>query len=406
MARHAMPSASSLRLKGRRSAASKIFSALVLGLSVIIAVAGLGTAIYFQHAPELTASIASPTSALAAIPMPAPAMGRPATASLAPAPSEPAPLPGDARPAPSAAADAIAAAPPPSPNADLPDVAPTAGTSVAPGAAASAPDIVPASPPLAAAVVALAPAAPVAVVPLPQRDDPAAATAPSQPVASLEAPLATLSEPAPATPAEGASAAPRFWVEYAVYARRHYADNLQRDLAMQGLDAVVVRTHTPDGRPLLRVRSGHPVDRETAETATATARQSIKIVALIHRLPGDAGATIAGIPATPLYWVRLGSFTARHSATAARQALARHGIPTVLYSARDKAEKPLFYLRSSANPDRLAAAELAARAKSYVIAPASVRMSALPASRAAPHHAQDAQDAPAASHGPLLPHTG
>ena len=410
MARHAMPSASSLRLKGRRSAASKIFSAVVLGLSVIIALAGLGTAIYLQHAPELTASVASPTSALAAIPMPAPVTGRSATANLAPAPSEPAPLPREARAAPSAPADPITAAPSPSapspaPSDDLPDLAPTAGTSVAPGAAASAPDIVPASPPLAltAAVVALAPAAPVAVAPLPQRDDPAAATAPSQPIASLEAPRAALAEPAPATPAEGANAAPRFWVEYAVYARRHYADHLQKDLAKQGLDTVVVRTHTPDGRPLLRVRSAHPVDREAAETAAATARQSIKIVALIHRLAGDAGATIASNPATPLYWVRVGSFAARHSATAARRALARHGIATILYSARDKADKPLFYLKSSGNPDRLAAAGLAARAGTYVTAPASVRMSALPASRAAPHHAQDA---PAASHGPLLQHTG
>src|SRR6185437_11211692 len=117
---------------------------VVLGLSVAIALAGLGTAIYLQHAPELTASVASPTSALAAIPMPAPVTGRSATTNLAPAPSEPAPSPRGALAAPSAPADPIAAAPSPSPRADLPEVAPTAGTSVAPGAAASAPDIVPA----------------------------------------------------------------------------------------------------------------------------------------------------------------------------------------------------------------------------------------------------------------------
>jgi hypothetical protein len=202
---------------------------------------------------------------------------------------------------------------------------------------------------------------------------------------------------------EAASSAPRFWVEYAVYARRHYADNLQKNLAKQGLDTVVVRTHTPDGRPLLRVRSAHPIDRDAAESAAATARQSIKIVALIHRMPPDAGGTIATGPAKPVYWVRLGGFTARDSAAKAREALAQHGIRTTLYSTRDKSDKQVFYLKSMSSPDRPATADLAARATAVVAVPASLRMSSLPPARMAP---QRAHDAPAAAHAPLAQHTG
>ena len=365
MARHPMPSASSRRLSKRRPAAVRIFAAAVLGTCVLLALAGLTTAVYLQRSPDTSPSVAAPSQAVATLPLPAPP--------------------------PFAGAASDASTPPPNipaeSSANLPDLPPIAGSTAPPSSdlpareGATLPPVPPQmapAPAAAAAEPAPSPAAPV--VSAAAEPFPPAAT----PSAPGDAPASALPSPAPAA-APLPNAEPQYWVEYAVYVGRHYAVRLQQSLAREGLDTVVVRTHTPAGRPLLRVRSARPSDHAMAERAAEIARHSVRIVALLHRLPNAAANGVARGPAPPVYWVRLGAFHERRNAAAARETLARHGIDTILYSAHRSSGNSLFYLRSVGDPDRVAAADLAAQARAVVAVGATVLRGPAHARRPARH---------------------
>src|SRR6185437_14889454 len=180
------------------------------------------------------------------------------------------------------------------------------------------------------------------------------------PAATVEAHEATTSPETNETP---------YWVEYAVYTNARAAKRLQQALADQGLQTVIVSTHTPNGRPLLRVRSAPDLDYSTAKAASENVRQALKLSALIHRgtptqEQDDAPAAVAQA-ATPSashgYWVQFGAFPHRPQAEHLREQLARGGVETAVSTMRGTSGRTLYWVRSLNLPDRDSALAVAGR---------------------------------------------
>ena len=210
---------------------------------------------------------------------------------------------------------------------------------------------------------------------LPQLAPPAPIASPAPPVAKpVESPFAmTTVMPAPA-PAE-----PPYWVEYGVFAGKHYALRLQKRLAESGIDSLITRTHTPAGRALWRVRSTGLADRAGARAA-AEEVQPLKLAALIHH------HLAAAAPAPKTYLVQFGTFASRPPAVRLQRQLAAQGITASVTSLRTVSGKLLFLVRSPRLQDRDSAERLAQRAGPF----AEVRLAAAPGrphrTRAPPSH--------------------
>lgn len=347
MARRKLPSTSARIFKKKPSIVSRLISAGLLTLSLLVVLVGIGTAVYLEDARAPAPQQQAAAESLAAPPaVPAPQQQATAESPSPPAvPTLPAPPPHDPL--------AAAAAPP-----SVPAPAPPAVTPAAPRPAPVAVESVPPAPaPETATSLALIE---------PQAGEPAepaadagqtapSETAPAQPAAPAEA-------AAPST-LPSAEPPPAYWVEYGVYVGKTYAQRLKQKLAEQGLESVVVRTRTPAGRPLLRVRSDH-VTHAAALAASETAHRALKIRPLIHRdhrVPPSAAGIAVASAAPRGYWVQYGAFAHRHNAQRLGHELTRHGLHAKVYFKRGTSGKPLYLVRSSGLPDRASAAQLAQR---------------------------------------------
>jgi cell division protein FtsN len=312
MAQRSLSSVPSRIFTRKPSLAARILSASLLALSLLVTLAGLGTAIYLEHAPDAV-TVATQPAQPAALPV--------ATT------SEP------VAPAPSAAAVTTAAP------ASL--VAPEAPSAVATSPAADAPRPAdpPAEPPSAGSSAPLSPSAP------PQ-------------VAALEAPAAM----PPALAESG-----RYWVEYGVFVGERYAQRLQQRLADHGLAASLVATHAPGGRPLVRVRSVALADYVEAREVAERARQALGIGPLVHRSAGEPTRPPATVPMTSStrgdqrYWVQFGAFPRAEQAARVKNALSDSGVDTIVATAHAASGRLLFLVRSVELADRDSALALAHR---------------------------------------------
>ena len=203
------------------------------------------------------------------------------------------------------------------------------------------------------------------------------ATAPQTQIAMLEPPVAAAPSPSPSTDGaepthaaaldDAASPDTPYWVEYGVYNGARGAKRLQQALADHGLDTVVVPTHAPDGRPLLRVRSSLILDRAAAKAASENARQALKLSTLIHRgaaapAPAQTVAHALVPSASPQgYWVQFGAFPHRPQAARLQEQLARSGIETAVSTMLGTSGRTLYRVRSLALPDRDSALAIAGR---------------------------------------------
>jgi len=167
-----------------------------------------------------------------------------------------------------------------------------------------------------------------------------------------------------AEPGETATPATQYWVEYGVYAGARAAKRLQQALADHGLETVIVPTHAPDGRPLLRVRSSLLLDHGAAKAAAENARQALKLGTLLHRSvvpPAQAVARAPAPSASQGYWVQFGAFLHRQQATRLQEQLARSGVETAVSTMRGTSGRTLYWVRSLNLPDRDSAMAVAAR---------------------------------------------
>jgi cell division septation protein DedD len=314
MAQHSLPSVPSRIFTRKPSLAARLLSASLLALSLLVTLAGLGTAIYLERARD-AATVATP-----APPQPAAVLVATTSEPIRETPSVP------------AVATSI-----PSPVAAEP--APAIPTS--PAAESPRPADPPAEPPAAGSSAPLPPSAP------PQ-------------VAALEAPAAMPS---------ALSKAGRYWVEYGVFVGERYARHLQQGLAVHGLAASLVATHAPDGRPLVRVRSVALADYVEAREVAERARQALGIGPLVHRSAGESTRTPATLPVTSAtrgdqrYWVQFGAFPRAEQAVRVKDALSGSGIDTIVATARAASGRLLYLVRSVELPDRDSAVALAHRGR-------------------------------------------
>lgn len=79
------------------------------------------------------------------------------------------------------------------------------------------------------------------------------------------------------------ASAANYWVEFGVYDHPHYALILKKRLNEAGLHVVVVRTHTPQGQRLIRVRTTVVHDKRLAEVAEDIAVARGRVQPLLHR---------------------------------------------------------------------------------------------------------------------------
>jgi cell division protein FtsN len=187
---------------------------------------------------------------------------------------------------------------------------------------------------------------------------PAAAALPIEPAKIAEPEEAAVTAPAP-----------QYWVEYGVFTGARAAKRLQQELAGQGLDTTITSTHAPDGRPLLRVRSPALLDYGAAKAASATARQGLRLSALLHRnIAAPAAAAVAlGAPTSPSanhnYWVQFGAFLHHHQAAKLQEELARGGVDTAISTMHGTSGRTLYWVRSLNLADRDSAVAMADRGK-------------------------------------------
>lgn len=310
--RGSLPSTPS-RIFTRRSRSSRILSAALLTLSVFVTLAGLATAIYLERLRD----------------------------SSRPAPASPS-----------------AIAPTSAPIVAVSDAHEVAVVGPAPGGSQHDPMAAGAAVPTKAAA-GESPAEPRAGSTTPHAETVSTRTA------MLEAPPV---QPAPAvtTLAPRVEATHRYWVEYGVFVGHRYAKRLQQALANQGLDATLVATRAPDGRPLVRVRSAPMPDYAQARAAAQSARSALKISTLVHRVAAPAPAAVAAAPElAPApsrgYWVQFGAFPHRHQAARLQSELARGGLETIVSSMRGTSGRTLFYVRSVGFADHQSAVAAAHR---------------------------------------------
>lgn len=304
--RNSLPSTSARIFSRKPSRTARVLSALLLTLSMLVTLAGISTAIYLERARDASVAprpaLASETPSASAVPILSAAMV--ATTDTHD---------------PSAAAAAV--------RVESPER--QGGTS---------------SPPIAAPQTALLEVAP---------ERAARATA-------LPSPEATTA----AEPRDAAPAATQYWVEYGVFNGARAAKRLQQALADQGLETVIVPTHAPDGRPLLRVRSSLLLDHGAAKAASEHARQALKLSALVHRSAAPSAEAVASAAAPRVsqgYWVQFGAFPHRQQAARLQEQLARSGLETAVSPMRATSGRTLYRVRSLTVPDRDSALAVASR---------------------------------------------
>jgi cell division protein FtsN len=335
---------STSRIFSRRpSRASRIFGALLLTLSLLATLTGLATAVYLERARDTaeTTTRAETTSPAAAVETAVAAADQ--TAAVAATKTHD----------PMAASAAIPAPPSIEPSAGAP--APTASParsaeSPESDAATSSPVIVTRPPAPQVARLEVTPEPPSHAVTL--------------------SPAATVDAHETATSPTTSETIP-YWVEYGVYTSARAAKRLQEALTNQGLKTVIVPTHTPDGRPLLRVRSAPDFDYGAAKAASETVRQALKLSALIHHgtptREQDSAPAVVARASTPRasqgYWVQFGAFPHRPQAERLQEQLARGGVETVVSTMRGTSGRTLYWVRSLNLPDRDSALAVAGRGK-------------------------------------------
>lgn len=250
------------------------------------------------------------------------------------------------RPSPSSLSVARAAEPAPAiAGSSLPKPPPSAAELAALSPEAGKPATTPAPPPAA-------PAPSAAAIP----------SAPARPAASVAAlelaappPSATPTAPAPSAGPSPVSSATPYWVEYGVYAVARYAARLHQVLDRSGLESVVVRTHDPRGRPLLRVRSAPLGGLVAAQQAARQAETALGLAPLVHRGEPEM------LAATDRYWVQFGAFRDARLAARLRHRLAEAGIAATVSSAQGTSGKSLYLVRSEHVSSRASAVALAQR---------------------------------------------
>jgi cell division protein FtsN len=163
-----------------------------------------------------------------------------------------------------------------------------------------------------------------------------------------------LSEISPtAAPADVASAAPRYWVEFGAYDTAYYADRLKQSLGQLGIDAVIGVVAGKNGKTYLRVRTSGDSDRATAAAQLTKAQSALRIRPLLHRAAAASPATprapeAQAKPTTKReYWVQFGAFRERHNARTMVSQLRKKDIQASVFEIKNSDLKLLYLVRAS-----------------------------------------------------------
>src|SRR6185437_7582326 len=168
-----------------------------------------------------------------------------------------------------------------------------------------------------------------------------------------------------AAPANVASAAPRYWVEFGAYDGAFYADRLKQSLGQLGIDATVSSAPGKHGRHYLRVRTSGDSDHATAATQLAKAQSALHISPLLHRVATVSPAVTRAPEAktspakSGAYWVQFGAFRAHQNAEQVLAQLRKSDIQASVVERKSGNLKPLYLIRVSSLSDRAQAQEIA-----------------------------------------------
>jgi hypothetical protein len=336
--------------------------ATLLLLGLLALVLGVFGAVYLDQfqsrtAPQLAASQPPATGPVA----PAPVTPPPAPSAMAGnIPQNQSSPPLDSKPA-------ATPAPPSQVEATIPALRPAAPTLETPPIASQSPQTQPAAPVITPETP---PAAPLATT---EAAPPAPAIPPTTPPASAEAQAPSLAAPALAqitpTEARAIAAGPRYWVEFSLYDRAFYADQLVDKLGKLGIAATVTPITGREGRHYLRVRTAGDLDPASATTAVETARNAFKISPLLHHTtnmtpepPRAVTAVTARVAASPPsgdHWVQFGAFRLRENATDTIAQLLKKDVQASIIEVQSKDNPRLFLVRASGLTDRAQATQIA-----------------------------------------------
>jgi cell division protein FtsN len=206
---------------------------------------------------------------------------------------------------------------------------------------------------------AAAPPAPAPSEVLPQ-------TQAANPPPSLDGEAQRLAEISPsAAPADVATAAPRYWIEFGVYDSAFYADQLKQGLGQLGIDAAVSGASGKHGRRYLRVRTTNDLDRATAVAQLAKAQSALHVVPLLHHaavvspVPARAPEAKAAPAKRDAYWVQFGAFREHQNAEATLSQLRQNDIKASVIERKDGDLGPLYLIRVPSVASRAQAKQVA-----------------------------------------------
>lgn len=192
-----------------------------------------------------------------------------------------------------------------------------------------------------------------------------ATTTPAVPPSPSSSTAQNLAQIAPsAAPADVASAAPRYWVEFGAYDGSFYADRLKQSLGKLGIAATVTEAPGAHGRKYLRVRGADQSDRANALAQLSKARTALRIAPLLHRVAAvSAGATrpAASTPTRGTHWVQFGAFRSPKDAERMLASLRKSEIQASVIKTKIISVRSLYLVRVADLPDRAAAAQIAQR---------------------------------------------
>lgn len=208
------------------------------------------------------------------------------------------------------------------------------------------------------------PVPPAPVAPAPHETFPQSQIANPPPLPDGEAQRLAQISPS-AAPANVASAAPRYWVEFGAYEGARYADQLKQNLARLGIDATVGNAPGKNGRRYLRVRTSGDSDHATAATQLAKARSALHIAPLLHRVvavspaPPRAPEAKASPATSGGYWVQFGAFRKHKNAEQVLSQLRKGDIQASVIERKSGDLKPLYLIRVSSLSNRAQAEKIA-----------------------------------------------
>ena len=172
-----------------------------------------------------------------------------------------------------------------------------------------------------------------------------------------------------AAPANVATAAPRYWIEFGAYETGPYGDRLKQNLDQLGIDSSVNPVTGKHGVRYLRVRTSGDLDHAIAVAQIAKAKSALRITPLLHRAAAMSPAPTRALEATATpvssatssgpYWVQFGAFHEHENAQQLLSTLRESDIQAFVIETKNGGPDLLYRVRASNLSDRAQAERIA-----------------------------------------------